>query len=197
MRQCSRSSSTAGGSRCVSSARSLAHAALARARRDRGSGPRARRRRARRRGQPDAGHRAARPGRRRRRGRGGRRAVHRRGDEDGERDRCPSAQASSPKLSVAAGESVTLGQVICVVEGDGEPGSGRRRKAFCSDVSQRARRVVDGDGEPRRPLDPHRVPRRLGQGRGRLERALGRGEGASRAARGRSSPGEGALHPPP
>ncbi len=28
------------------------------------------------------------------------------------------------KLSVAAGESVALGQVICVVEGDGEPGSG-------------------------------------------------------------------------
>jgi acetyl-CoA/propionyl-CoA carboxylase biotin carboxyl carrier protein len=28
------------------------------------------------------------------------------------------------KLSVAAGESVALGQIICVVEGDGEPGSG-------------------------------------------------------------------------
>jgi biotin carboxyl carrier protein len=28
------------------------------------------------------------------------------------------------KLSVVAGEPVTLGQVICVVEGDGSPGLG-------------------------------------------------------------------------
>ena len=72
-----------------------------------------------------------RPCRRGGRGGGGRRRLHRRGDEDGERDRRPSARDRHGAVG-GAGESVTLGQVICVVEG-GEVAPPRR---FCSDVSR-------------------------------------------------------------
>ena len=128
-----RSSSTGGGSRCASSAPEPPHVALARAKRDRGPGRglgggarRCRR-------QPDAGHRPARPRRRRRRGGGGRRRLHRRGDEDGERDRCPPAGHRHEAVRRCRGVR------------DARPGhlrrGGRRRawlrrRRFCSDVSR-------------------------------------------------------------
>ena len=71
-------------------------------------------------GQPDAGHGARGRGGRGRRGRGRPGHLRRRGDEDGERDhRAPDGTVTG--LSVAAGEPVSTGQVICVVA------AGRRR----------------------------------------------------------------------
>ena len=98
-----RSRSTAAASRCARASPSRRTRSWRGRRRER---PLARRRAgaARRRGrQPDAGHRARRRGRRGRRGGGGPGRLHRRGDEDGERDHGPSRRDASPSCRSTPG----------------------------------------------------------------------------------------------
>ena len=91
------------------------HAELARRRRERAASGRRRGARPRRGRQPDAGN-GARRSRSRTATRCGRRgALHRRGDEDGERDRGPPRRRRH-RASVAPGQPVKTGQVICVLE---------------------------------------------------------------------------------
>ena len=76
-------------------------------------------------------------GRRGRRGRGRPGGLHRRGDEDGERDRAPIATASSPSCRWQPGEPVDAGQVICVVGPASLAPDDRSDRRFCSETSSR------------------------------------------------------------
>ena len=120
--------------------------------------------------------------------------LHRRGDEDGERDH----RAPRRRRHRALGRGRRAGR--------DRPGDLRRRRrrrmsrsvrAFCSAVSPGDRRAARRDRQPDRPLDPRRVPRPLGPRRARRQRPLRRGQGAPARAAQRSAAREAALRPKP
>ena len=72
-----------------------------------------------------------------------------------------------------------------------------RREAVLLRGLARERRAAGRHRQPRRPLDPGRVPRPLGSRRPRGERPVRRGEGAPARAARRAAEHEAALRPPP